>query len=26
MREFVRADADEDSIMRAATGLVEDAA
>jgi rhamnose transport system ATP-binding protein len=26
MREFARADADEDSIMRAATGLVEDAA
>jgi rhamnose transport system ATP-binding protein len=26
MREFARADANEDSIMRAATGLVEDAA
>ena len=26
MREFARADADEDAIMRAATGLVEDAA
>ena len=26
MREFARADATEDSIMRAATGLVEDAA
>jgi rhamnose transport system ATP-binding protein len=26
MREFARADADEDSIMRAATGLIEDAA
>ena len=26
MREFERADADEDAIMRAATGLVEEAA
>jgi len=25
-REFVRADADEDAIMRAATGVVEEAA